>query len=154
MRQELPVIIFPYGIEHLRIKKMKFKLITFSTSKGTTGKLYLLKSGEHQEICYTIERPWLQNKVNVSCIPAGTYTIKPVKSPKFGNTYQVADVIGRTHILIHKANKPSELHGCIAPVSEFGVMGNEWAGFGSSDAYYPLMKLFAGEEHTLEIKRY
>ena len=129
---------------------MHFKLTTFSNKICTVGNLYL----QNKEICHTIERPWLHNKPNVSCIPAGTYTIEPVDSPKFGLTYEVKDVIGRTHILFHKANRPSELQGCIAPVSEFGVMGKEWAGFGSSDAYHPLMQLMGSDTHTLEIKRY
>lgn len=129
---------------------MYFKLVTFSTKLCTIGNLYI----QGEEICHTIEKPWLHNKQNVSCIPAGTYTIAPVNSPKFGLTYEVKDVIGRSHILFHKANKASELQGCIAPVSEFSVMGDEWAGINSSDAYHPLMQLLGGDQHTLEIKRY
>ncbi len=129
---------------------MKFKLLTFSNNLCTIGDIYL----DGEKICSTIERPWLQNKVNISCIPAGTYTISPVVSPKFGNTYQVEDVAGRTHILIHKANKASELHGCIAPVSTYGVLDGEWAGLSSAKAYSKLIGLFNGEVHTLEIKRY
>jgi hypothetical protein len=101
-----------------------------------------------------MERPWLHNKKNISCIPAGTYIIKPVQSPKFGDTYQVCDVDGRTHILIHKANRPSELQGCIAPCSKYGVLKGEWAGLESKAAYDKLMERLGYGEHVLEIKRY
>jgi hypothetical protein len=127
------------------------KLITFSVNTATIGKLYD-ESGAL--ICHTIERPWLQNRVNVSCIPAGTYDLKPVNSPKFGLTFEVEAVVGRTHILIHKANRPSELHGCIAPISKFGVFGNEWAGMSSKKAYDKLMStLDKNEKHQLIIER-
>jgi hypothetical protein len=126
------------------------KLLTFSNNICTIGNWY------HGDIliCCTIERPWLQNKVDVSCIPAATYTIKPINSPHFGLTYEVCDVAGRTHILIHKANRPSELRGCIAPVSRYGILSGEWAGLSSKPAYDKLMTLLAGDEHELEIKRY
>ena len=126
------------------------KLITFSNNLCTVGNWY---HGD-KLVCSTMERPWLQNKVNVSCIPADTYTIRPVNSPKFGLTYEICDVVGRSKILIHKANRPSELQGCIAPVSTYGVLKGEWAGLSSKVAYDKLMTLLAGDEHQLEIKRY
>lgn len=129
---------------------MKLKLLTFSNNLCTVGNLY----HDDQLICCTIERPWLHNKVNISCIPTGIYKIKPVKSPKFGDTYQICDVVGRTHILIHKANRPSELQGCIAPVTSYGVLKGEWAGLSSKRAYDKLMLLLGDSEHELEIKRY
>ena len=129
---------------------MKLKMLTFSNNICTIGNIYRGK----ELICCTIERPWLGNKPYVSCIPAGTYTIRPAKSPKFGDTYQVCDVVGRTHILFHKANKASELHGCIAPVSSYGIMDFEWAGFDSKPAYNKLMERLGYCEHQLEIKRY
>lgn len=135
-------------VEALRVKKLK--LLTFSNNLCTVGNLYY----DNELICCTMERPWLKNKVNVSCIPAGKYKIAPVSSPKFGMTYQVKDVVGRTHILFHKANKPSELQGCIAPVSSYGVLGGEWAGLSSKVAYDKLMKVLDGDEYDLEIKRY
>lgn len=129
---------------------MKYKLLTFSNNICTIGNLYK----EDQLICRTMERPWLKNATNISCIPAGNYIIKPHDSPKFGLTYKVCNVIGRTHILFHKANKPSELQGCIAPVSTYGILDDEWAGLSSTVAYNDLMVEFAGGIHELEIKRF
>lgn len=64
---------------------------------------------------WTIERPWLQNKPWESCIPDGEYALNPYSSSKYPNVWQVADVPGRTHILIHAANYADQLAGCIAP---------------------------------------
>jgi hypothetical protein len=63
---------------------------------------------------FTVERPWLGNKPNISCIPDGNYTVKRVDSPKFGkNMWEVSKVRNRTHILIHVANYTCDVEGCI-----------------------------------------
>ena len=38
----------------------------------------------------TLERPWLQNKRNISCIPNGLYLCRRITSPRFGNTFHMA----------------------------------------------------------------
>ncbi len=48
-------------------------------SSGTNGILFY--NGD--EICKTIELPWLENQRRISCIPEGTYVIKKRYSPKF-----------------------------------------------------------------------
>ena len=101
-----------------------------------------------------MERPWLKNKRSVSCIPAGVYNITPVNSPKFGLTYQVENVIGRTHILFHKGNTIDDSLGCIMPVSRYGIIGNKWAGLSSGTAYKKLMATLDGGDYELTIKRY
>jgi hypothetical protein len=117
----------------------KLKLITFSNNLCTLGKLYADTKTHTGFLCYTIEREWLDNKRNVSCIPAGNYKCSFVKSPKFGFAWHVQDVPDRSHILFHKANRASELQGCIAPVSSYGTLKDEWAGFNSKVAYDRLM---------------
>lgn len=63
----------------------------------------------------TIERPWKDNKPNISCIPAGTYRCVLSMSPRFRRMlYEVQNVPNRAGIRIHVANWASELHGCIA----------------------------------------
>ena len=67
------------------------------------------------EIFWTVEKPWKNNKPFVSCIPAGKYTITKGNSPRFGpDTWQVMDVPGRTHILFHVGNFSNDVVGCIA----------------------------------------
>lgn len=61
----------------------------------------------------TLERPWLDNQPEVSCIPAGQYDCRKVQSPKFGETFEVMNVPGRSAILFHKGNIADQSRGCI-----------------------------------------
>lgn len=79
--------------------------------KGTLGQLYLPDG----RVLYTVEREWDGNKPNVSCVPEGVYLVEKFNGAKFKNVFQIMDVPGRTFILFHAANYPSELEGCIAP---------------------------------------
>ena len=63
--------------------------------------------------CLTVERPWLDNRRNESCIPTGSYICRRVNSPKFGNTFEITNVEGRSEILFHKGNIMDDSHGCI-----------------------------------------
>lgn len=63
----------------------------------------------------TLELPWRDNQVRVSCIPAGSYWCVKHTSPKFGRCFWVRDVPGRSEILIHPGNFHTDLLGCIAP---------------------------------------
>ncbi len=112
-------------------------------------------------ICNAVERPWLNNKPSESCIPEGEYKLSPHDSPKFGYCYILeAKQLGvgkdsglRTHILIHKANAPSELQGCIAVGKGFGTVKGQWAVTNSTGAFNELMQELAGEVHTLIIEK-
>lgn len=68
----------------------------------------------------TLERPWLGNQPEVSCIPVGRYTMSRVMSPKFGETFQIDRVKGRSNILFHKGNIPHDTRGCVLVGMEFG----------------------------------
>ena len=128
---------------------MKLVLNTFSCSLITQGVLTL----NDAVLCYTIELPSRMNSVNISCIPSGAYKLRRVNSPKFGYTFEVCDVSGRTNILIHKGNTVSDTKGCIMPCSTFGVLNGEIAGLSSKVAYDQLMTLLGDDEHELTIKR-
>jgi len=127
---------------------MKFKLITFSNNLNNIGKLMV---GD-EVVCYTMEKKWQNNERNISCIPPGSYIIKPVTSPKLET--EVMDVQGRSHILFHKANKASQLEGCIAPGSQVGILDGEWAVLRSKAAFDTLMFMLGKDEHDLEVVRY
>ena len=46
-------------------------------------------------LIHTVEREWLNNEPMVSCIPAGTYDVKPNQSPKHGTTFILeSDTLG------------------------------------------------------------
>lgn len=64
-------------------------------------------------ICLSVERPWLNNQIGISCIPTGQYLCRRVNSPKFGWTFEVTGVSGRTEILFHSGNIMDDSHGCI-----------------------------------------
>lgn len=67
----------------------------------------------------TLERAWSGNKVGTSCIPEGNYKCSRTLSPKFGDTFEVKEVPGRTHILFHKGNLEEDSHGCILVGEQF-----------------------------------
>ena len=74
--------------------------------------------------CDSIELPWLDNKNDISCIPAKTYTVVKRWSKKYKHHLHITNVEGRTWILIHPANKVNQLQGCIATgtTKEQGVL--------------------------------
>jgi len=60
----------------------------------------------------TLERPWLSNKSNISCIPEGVYIVKRDKVGRF-QYYAVQDVPGRFAIEFHAGNFVEHSQGCI-----------------------------------------
>lgn len=64
--------------------------------------------------CKTLERPWKNNQVNVSCIPRGAYLAKWTFSPKFLKyTYELQKVDKRSGIRLHSGNFFFDIEGCI-----------------------------------------
>ncbi len=98
----------------------------------------ILKRVEHSDKCtrgvliyddeiiaLTLENPWKDNTKNISCIPIGTYLCEWVDSPKFGHTFEITGVKGRTHILFHPGNVEAQTRGCVLLGSMFGDLYNE-----------------------------
>jgi Family of unknown function (DUF5675) len=85
------------------------------SNRGTFGVL------RYQQVAFavTLERPWEDNQQNISSIPAGRYRCRRIRSPRFGNTYEVCDVPNRTNVLFHKGNYLSDTQGCILVGEEF-----------------------------------
>jgi hypothetical protein len=103
----------------------------------------------------TLENPWKNNEPYISCIPTknGFYLCKRIHSPRFGDTFKVTNVDGRTHILFHKGNTEPDTKGCILLGSYFGIMGGKRAIFNSKKAFDDFMKIVGGlEEFELDIK--
>ncbi len=89
-----------------------------STENGTPGSL----KTDSGLVFKTIERPWLDNKPYVSCIPTGVYVAKFQWSAKHScNLYHLQDVPGRDVIEIHPANVYQQLLGCIALGTDFAL---------------------------------
>lgn len=91
-----------------RIKRIR------STEEGVFGVLFI----DGWPICVTLELAWKNNEPQVSCIPAGQYVARRVDSSHFGDTFEVCNVPGRSHILFHGANLIKDLKGCIG-LAEF-----------------------------------
>ena len=87
---------------------------------ATIGHLFI--AGEDNPVWHTIERPDLDNKRNVSCIPEGKYLVKPYSSNKYPDVWEVQDVPNRSKILFHGANWAHQLEGCIAVGLSSGYM--------------------------------
>lgn len=88
-------------------------------SEGVFGVMF---DDEGYPFTLSLERPWLDNKPNESCIPKGVYTCVKVVSPKFGKTFKVSGVKDRSDILFHKGNVPSDSHGCILIGEQFELV--------------------------------
>src|SRR5574344_1825126 len=69
----------------------------------TIGRLF---SPENDFVCYILERPWLDNQKDISCIPEGIYCVKKHFSPAFGRCFAFdnAETAPRTDILAHAGN--------------------------------------------------
>ncbi len=82
---------------------------------STIGACYESTPAGGEFVFFTIELPWAGNKRKVSCIPEREYIATYERHPKFGDVWRLSDVEGRDGILIHAANKRTQLKGCIAP---------------------------------------
>lgn len=110
----------------------KFKLIRVAyTPDGTFGVL----NDDGVPFCLTLEREWNNNERGESCIPTGTYVCRRVQSPRFGDTFEVCDVPGRSHILFHKGNIEDDSHGCVITGEEYGKYKDKIAVLSSGKAY-------------------
>jgi len=106
--------------------------------------------------CFTVERPWLDNKVRESCIPEGEYALKLGMYNHGGYpAYEVMGVPQRTLIKIHIGNTIEDVIGCIAPGKSLGYVYGKWAVTQSKVAFKEFMTAMGEEEDSiLEIRQY
>lgn len=132
-----------------------------STDAGTFGML-VLDDGRDM---HSLELPWRDNAPTISCIPKGVYLCELVDSPSKGLVYEVKNVQGRSHVLIHAANWAgdrakglhSDLLGCIAPGDSVGTLQTpagkmQRAVIGSKRALHDLMAWAADQPFELTIR--
>ncbi len=123
-----------------------FRLIRIAyLDKSTFGVLLENKT----PFCLTLERPWLENKRSVSCIPEGTYLCYRVNSPKFGDTFEVTEVPERSHILFHKGNLADDTHGCILLGEQYEPLGGENAVVVSGKAFKEFKDKLKGKDQFI-----
>jgi len=88
---------------------------TQGDDRYTIGDLYVRCNKEIIFQCKTIERGWLDNQQNISCIPDGVYDLQLEYSPRFRKKlWEIYGVPGRSECKFHAANYARQLNGCIA----------------------------------------
>lgn len=110
---------------------------------GTFGKMYVPGGFE----CYTVELPWKDNQPRVSCIPEGMYGLGKRYSPvvqrssggEFEVGWEVQNVPGRSLIMIHPGNWPSNFMGCIGTGKAYAVISGKNGVTSSRDTFRELM---------------
>lgn len=111
---------------------MNVEITRFETgSDGTVGVMTI----NRRLFAITMEPPENGNKPNISCIPSGNYICKRIVSPKYGETFEVMRVHGRSHILFHWGNTVSDTEGCILVGDRPGYIGNGRAVLNSKNTF-------------------
>lgn len=80
----------------------------------TLGRLLAFDESVELGRWWSMELPWVDNARMVSCIPEGHYKITPESNAHLGWYLRVHDVPNRDGILLHAANYPTQIKGCIA----------------------------------------
>lgn len=102
----------------------------------------------------TIERAWLENKRNESCIPQGRYLCKFLPrsaSGKYKNCYHLQNVKDRSGILIHNGNLASHSKGCIILGSRRGFLNGKRAVLSSKTAMTKLASITKRKDFYLTV---
>jgi len=134
--------------------KTTVELIRLESNKDY-GTLGIIRMGG-EVFCCTLEPPDNENRNFISCIPPGSYICQRYYSNKYGWTYQVMDVYGRTYILIHPGNSLRNTLGCILVGETFGKLANaDRAVLNSGKTFKAFMnKMNDMPEFVLIIKEY
>ncbi len=94
-------------------------------SDGTFGK-WKFPTGEEY---FTVEQPWNNNEPFKSCIPPGVYYLEKRHSPivkqtsggEFTEGWEVTGVPNREYCMLHPANWPMDVAGCIGPGLRYAI---------------------------------
>lgn len=107
---------------------------------GTFGHLFAPEFS-----CYTVERPWLENKAWTSCIPCGTYQFAPDEWFSHGSmpVIGINNVANRSRILIHPGNFPRNVQGCVAVGDDLRCINGELGVTNSRKTFTKLMRVLS-----------
>lgn len=138
--------------KHFTLKRIS------TTTHGTFG---VLLDGKTQ-FALTVEPPWKDNLPFVSCVPAGRYICKRIKSPQWGNTFTLMAVLNRRYIRFHWGNyggphgkETGDTEGCIVVGEEFGSLDGVPALLSSKRGFREFMERTKGiDEFHLTIRDY
>ena len=102
-----------------------------------------------------LERPWKDNAIGVSRIPPGRYPWVRWHSPHFNREVihlKDAAVAPRSAILVHEANWPEQLRGCIAPGCQRADWRSRGHGLGVGSSLQALLYLLDGVGRSGEVE--
>lgn len=103
--------------------------------------------------CYTVERPWLDNKPRESCIPEGVYRLELGMYNRGGYpAYEIMNVPDRSLIKMHIANNMNDVIGCVGFGSKLGYYESLWSVIDSGGAMKKFMAAMDGEDGQIIIK--
>ena len=129
---------------------MEIELVRLNEVDGATLGVLLIRNWP--ELC-TLERGWANNERRKSRIPEGVYDLQRIHSPKFGWTYEVKDVPGRSEIIIHQGNTLTHTSGCILVGKRWGRLEERPAVLSSREGMKRFLKLMADRNHARLIVR-
>lgn len=99
----------------------------------------------------TLEPPWNDNQHNISCVPAGTYKVVKIHSPRFNkDVFMMIDIPGRDAVEFHVGNGIQDTHGCVLLGLQFSL--SDYAIVNSGIAFDNFMKMMPNEGFTITIK--
>ena len=88
----------------------------YRENEATLGTLF---NPNQEEICKTLENPWLDNQERISCIPEGIYEVQTDNTGRF-RYWKILNVEARKLVEIHYGNKEEDTEGCI-------IFGARWS---------------------------
>ena len=111
-----------------------------------TGIFGVLKDG-NVPFCVTVEN-------NDYIFPEGDYLCKRIDSPKFGNTFEITGIEGRSHILFHWGKEEEDSLGCVILGETYTVVNNkEMVGFSRNYAFKEFLERTNGiNEFMLKVR--
>ncbi len=121
---------------------------------GTEGLLFFRHFS-----CFSMELPWRDNRRNISCIPAGIYTVRLRVSPRYGRVYWVIEVPDRSYILIHLGNWGGDVsrglkthtNGCILLGKYTGILQGQRAVLCSRPTITRFLNLMQSKHFRLNV---
>lgn len=103
---------------------------------GTFGTLML----DNEVFCVTLEPYDRNNAKFISNIPAQQYLCKKIKSPRYGRTFEITGIQGRSNVLFHAGNYSYNTRGCIILAQHYGKIQGVRAILNSGDTFRKFMK--------------
>ena len=111
----------------------------------------ILPSGK---VIKSIERPWLNNRANISCYPEGVYVAKWIDrsaSGKYKRVWHVQNVPNRSGILWHVGNLVRHSRGCTLPGLRHGQLRGLPAVLSSGAGLNAMRRELEGQDFLLVV---